>query len=72
MSYQENVYKKLAPCQLCKLEMLADLHVIKICGHQFHKECLNKEFLTTQECPTCKVKIIQESLQPVIFDNGKF
>ena len=52
-----NIQKKPeSRCTICLCRIEKD-HIQTPCGHDFHKSCLEKAYLTTGNCPNCRQHI---------------
>jgi hypothetical protein len=57
----ETVQENEGGCAICQDDMVAgnEIRIITVCGHKFHKECIDTWFARNVRCPTCRHDIRQ-------------
>ena len=65
---EEKVYRKVADCSICLIEMSSDIGASKKCGHLFHKSCLLRSLESRNFCPNCRIALTSNDILDIVYD----
>ena len=67
----ETIYKKLQECSICVGQLTSDVACVTLCGHLFHRTCINsvlKTDVNRRKCPNCRVAIDESNVIDIVYD----